>query len=61
VEVAVQINGKLRGRINVPLDSDNETVLSTAKADDKVAQAIDGKTIVKEIVIKNKLVNIVVK
>ena len=57
----VQINGKLRGRINVPLNSDNDTVLNAAKADEKVAQAIDGKTVVKEIVIKNKLVNIVVK
>ena len=61
VEMPVQINGKLRGRINVPLDSDNDTVLNAAKADEKVAQAIDGKTVVKEIVIKNKLVNIVVK
>ena len=61
IEMPVQINGKLRGRITVPFDSDNETVLAAAKADDKVAQAVDGKMIVKEIVVKNKLVNIVVK
>ena len=61
IEMPVQINGKLRGRITVQFDSDNDTVLAAAKADDKVAQAIDGKTVVKEIVVKNKLVNIVVK
>lgn len=61
VEMPVQINGKLRSRITVPTDSDNDTVLAAAHADEKVAAAIEGKTIVKEIVVKNKLVNLVVK
>lgn len=61
VELPVQVNGKLRGRIVVPFDSENEVVLEAAKNDEKVAQAISGKTIVKEIVIKNKLVNLVIK
>ena len=61
VEVIVQINGKLRGKINVPVDMDKDEVLSLAKADEKVAAAIEGKNIVKEIVIPNKIVNIVVK
>ena len=61
LELPVQVNGKLRGRINVPADSDNDTVLAAAKADEKVKSSIEGKTVVKEIVVKNKLVNIVVK
>ena len=61
VEMPVQINGKLRGRITVPTDSDNETVLTSAKQDEKVAAALEGKTLIKEIVVKNKLVNLVVK
>ena len=61
VEIVVQINGKVRGKINVPADLDKDAVLSAAKADEKVAAAIDGKTVVKEIVVPNKIVNIVVK
>ena len=61
LELPVQINGKLRSRITVPADADNETVIAAAHADEKVASAIDGKTVVKEIVVKNKLVNLVVK
>ena len=61
VELPVQINGKLRGRIMVPTGSDNETVLAAAKAEEKVAAALEGKTLVKEIVVKDKLVNLVVK
>ncbi|MBQ8994782.1 MAG: leucine--tRNA ligase [Oscillospiraceae bacterium] len=61
LELPVQVNGKLRGRITVPVDSENEVVLAAARAEEKVASAIEGKTIVKEIVVKHKLVNIVVK
>ena len=61
VEVIVQINGKLRGKINVPVDMAKDEVLALAKADEKVASAIEGKTVVKEIVVPNKIVNIVVK
>ena len=61
VEVILQINGKLRGKISVPVDMDKDEVISLAKADEKVAAAIEGKTIVKEIVVPNKILNIVVK
>ena len=61
VEIVVQINGKLRGKILVPVDTDKNEVLALAKADEKVAEAIDGKTVIKEIVVPNKIVNIVVK
>ena len=61
VEVIVQINGKLRSKISVPVDMGMDEVLALAKADEKVAAAIDGKNIVKEIVVPNKIVNIVIK
>ena len=61
VEVIVQINGKLKGKICVPVDMDKDEALALAKADEKVAAAIEGKTVVKEIVIPNKIINIVVK
>ena len=59
--MAVQVNGKLRGRIRVPTDADAETVLGIAKADEVVGAALAGKTLVKEIVVPNKIVNLVVK
>jgi len=61
VELVVQINGKVRGKISVPVDLDKDAVLSAAKSDERIAAAIDGKTVVKEIVVPNKIVNIVVK
>ena len=61
VEVAVQVNGKLRATVMLPLNCDKDEAIAIAKADEKVAAAIDGKTVVKEIVIPNKIVNIVVK
>ena len=61
IEVVVQINGKLKGKILVPVDMDKDEVLAIAKADEKVSEAIAGKTVVKEIVVPNKIVNIVVK
>ena len=61
VEVAVQINGKLKGTILLPLNCPAETAIATAKADERVATAIEGKTIVKEIAIPNRIVNIVVR
>lgn len=61
VEIAVQVNGKLRGRITVAVDADRETVLAAAKSSEKVAAEISGANIVKEIYIQGKLVNIVVK
>ena len=61
IELPVQVNGKLRGKINVAPDADEATVLESAKADERIAAAIDGKTIVKSIVVPGRLVNLVVK
>ena len=61
VEMAVQVQGKLRGAISVPVDSEEAVVVEAAKAVDKVARAIEGMEIVKVIHVKNKLVNLIVK
>ncbi len=61
VEVAVQVAGKLRGSIHVPKDLDREALVAAAKAHDNVARFLDGKEIVKEIVVPGKLVNFVVR
>ena len=61
VEMAVQIQGKLRGSVKVPMDSDEATVVAAAKAVDKVARQLEGMEIVKVIHVKNKLVNLIVK
>jgi len=60
LEIAVQVNGKLRDVIKVPANADNATVEAAAKASEKVQQFIAGKTIRKVIVVPKKLVNIVV-
>lgn len=61
IEIVVQINGKLKTKLFVAAESSQDEVLAAAKSDEKVAAAIDGKNIVKEIYVKDKLVNIVVK
>ena len=61
IEIAVQINGKVKAKINIPADADNDAAISAAKADAAVAAAIDGKNIIKEIYVKGRLVNIVAK
>lgn len=61
IEIVVQINGKVKGKLIVPVDASNEEILNTAKEDSKIKSLIEGKTIVKEIVVPGKLVNIVVK
>ena len=61
VEIAVQVNGKLKGTVTVPMDADNAAAEEAARADSRVKAAIEGKNVVKIIVIKNKIVNIVVK
>ena len=61
IEIVVQVNGKLKTKLQVSAESSQEEVLSAAKDDDKVKAAIDGKNIVKEIYVKGKLVNIVAK
>ena len=59
--MAVQVSGKFKGTIIVPVDSDQDTVVEAAKASEKVAKAIAGMQIVKVIHVKNKLVNLIVK
>ena len=61
VEMAVQVGGKLKGTITVPVDSNQESVVEAAKANEKVAKAIAGMQIVKVIFVKNKLINLIVK
>ena len=61
VEIVVQVNGKIRGHLMIETDAEQDAVLNMAKAEEKVAAALEGKTIVKELYIKGKLVNIVVK
>jgi leucyl-tRNA synthetase len=61
LEIPVQINGKLRGRITVPADATEEFVVENALADEKIKSAIAGKQIVKKIYVPGKLLNIVVK
>ncbi len=60
VTVAVQINGKMRGKIVVPMDSAEETVLEAALADVAVGRHMDGKEIRKKIYVKNRILNLVV-
>jgi leucyl-tRNA synthetase len=61
LEIPVQVNGKLRGRVVVSADATEETVVARALADEKVQAAIAGKQIVKKIYVPGKLLNIVVK
>ena len=61
VEIGVQVNGKLRGTVAVPTGCDKETAFAMAKANEKVAPFLDGKTLVKEIYVPNKIVNFVVR
>ncbi|MBD5138406.1 MAG: leucine--tRNA ligase [Ruminococcus sp.] len=61
IEVAVQVNGKIKAKINIPAEAEQDEVLGLAKADSAIAAAMDGKTVVKEIYVKGRLVNIVVK
>ena len=61
VEVAVQVNGKLRATVKLPKDADKALAIEVAKADERVIPFIEGKTIVKEISVPNKIVNIVVR
>ena len=61
IEIPVQVNGKLRGRIVVPADSTEDAIREAALADEKVKAAIAGKQIVKVIVVPGKLISIVVR
>ncbi len=61
VEVAVQVNGKLRATIMLPLNAPKDEAIAAAKADARVAAAMEGKSVIKEISIPNKIINLVVK
>ena len=61
VEIAVQVNGKIRTRMTVGMQDDAPTVLVQAKANERIAPELEGKQIVKELYVPQKLVNIVVK
>ena len=61
IEVAVQINGKVRDRITIPAGSEAADAIACAKAAQKIVPLLDGKQIVKEIYVKGKLINIVAK
>ena len=61
VVVPVQINGKVRARIEVAADADADAMEAAALADEKIAAAVEGKTIVKKIIVPGKMVNLVVK
>ncbi|MGM9596543.1 MAG: leucine--tRNA ligase [Eubacteriales bacterium] len=61
VEIAVQVNGKLRSTVTLPMDCPRDEALAAAKADARVAASIEGKTVFKEITVPNKIINIVVK
>jgi len=61
IEIVVQINGKVKAKLNIAVDADKDSVLAQAMAEPKVAEAVEGKNIVKQIYVPNKLVNIVAK
>jgi leucyl-tRNA synthetase len=61
IEIAVQVNGKLRARVTVPADASDDVMRERALADENVKAAIEGKQIVKVIIVPGKLVNIVVR
>ncbi|MBS7403333.1 MAG: leucine--tRNA ligase [Oscillospiraceae bacterium] len=60
-EIAVQVGGKLKTTVVVPVDADDETVKSIACADEKIRKILTGMEIVKTIVVKNKLINLIIK
>ena len=61
VEIVVQVNGKIKTKLNIPVDAQKEEILNLAKSDENVIKAIEGMTVIKEIVVPKKLVNLVVK
>ena len=61
IEIAVQIGGKLKGTILVPKDISKDDAIAAAKADPKIAPLLAGKSIVKEIYVPGRIVNIVAK
>lgn len=60
-EMAVQVNGKLKSTITVASDSDDSVIIEAACADEKIKRLMEGKQLVKTIVVKNKLINLIIK
>ncbi len=60
-EMAVQVNGKLKSTITVPSDSDDSVIIEAACADEKIKRLMEGKQLFKTIVVKNKLINLIIK
>jgi leucyl-tRNA synthetase len=61
IEMPVQVNGKVRSVVSISKDADKDAILATVRADEKVKAALEGKNVVKEIVVPGKIINIVVK
>ena len=61
IEIVVQVNGKIKAKLMIPADAEQSEAISLAKADENVKKAVDGMNIIKEIYVKGRLVNIVVK
>ncbi len=61
IEIVVQVNGKLKTKLMIAADSDKDSVIAMALEDAKVKESVDGKNIIKQIYVPNKLVNIVAK
>ena len=61
IQMAVQVNGKVRSNIVVPAGADNDAIVAAAQADEKVRKFTDGMALVKSIVVPGRLVNLIVK
>ena len=61
VEIAVQVLGKIKSRIMIPAEADEKTVMELIYADEKMKELLAGKTVVKTIFVKGKLINLIVK
>ena len=61
VEIVAQVNGKIKAKLNIAADISAEDAIAAAKADERVAAAMEGKSVIKELYVPKKLVNIVVK
>ena len=61
VEIVVQINGKVKSKLEIPVGSEKDAVLEQAAAEPKIAEALAGKNVLKKIYVPNKLVNFVAK
>ena len=61
INIAVQVNGKFKTTISAPVDSADDAVVAAACADEKIAKLMNGMKIVRQIVVKNKLVNLILK